>query len=81
MHENARLGFVVNDLHRHWLAYHSISILTRFFSRSHLVRHDARLSVAKGFSKQELQSIFRIPDGKKVTIDWRWAFRWQMIGL
>jgi SAM-dependent methyltransferase len=34
MHSNSRLGFFINDLQRHPVAFHSISILTRIFSRS-----------------------------------------------
>ena len=54
-HANSKLGVIINDLHRHTLAYHSISWLTRFFSRSRLVKHDAKLSVLRAFSKKELE--------------------------
>ncbi len=76
----AKLGFVVNDLHRHWLAYHSISILTRLFSNSALVKNDARLSVAKGFSKQEIRDWIGNSPGMELKLDWKWAFRWQATG-
>jgi len=77
---SAKIGFVVNDLHRHWLAYYSISILTRLFSRSYLVQNDARLSVAKGFSKTEITQIFKHPDLDVFKVGWRWAFRWLVVG-
>jgi 2-polyprenyl-3-methyl-5-hydroxy-6-metoxy-1,4-benzoquinol methylase len=76
----ARVGFVVNDLHRHWLAYHSISILTQLFSKSYLVRNDARLSVAKGFSQDELLQLFSFPQSHEVSVRWKWAFRWLATG-
>ena len=44
-------GFVINDLHRSFLAYHSIKILTNIFSKSYLVKNDAKLSVLRGFDK------------------------------
>ena len=44
-------GFVINDLHRNFLAYHSIKILTNIFSKSYLVKNDAKLSVLRGFDK------------------------------
>jgi len=78
--KTARVGFVINDLHRHWLAYYSISILTRLFSNSHLVQNDARLSVAKGFSKDELLEIFSDSNLKEFKLKWKWAFRWQLVG-
>jgi len=77
---SAKLGFVVNDLHRHWFAYHSISILSQLFSRSYLLKNDARLSVAKGFSKQELVELFSGIPVHDLNIAWKWAFRWQVTG-
>ncbi|HOY96582.1 MAG TPA: methyltransferase domain-containing protein [Catalimonadaceae bacterium] len=77
---SARIGFVVNDLHRHWLAYHSISILTRLFSKSYLVRNDARLSVSKSFSRDELLQLFSFPQSHAVSVRWQWAFRWLVSG-
>lgn len=78
--QSARIGFVINDLHRHWLAYHSISILTKLFSKSYLVQNDARLSVAKGFSKEELSDLFPKSSVDQLDIQWKWAFRWQVVG-
>jgi hypothetical protein len=80
---NSRLGFFINDLHRHPFAYYSIKWLTAAFSRSRLVRHDAPLSVAKGFSRNEWNDYVRMGlQGKGLTVDirWAWAFRWLIIG-
>ena len=48
-YEYSKLGFFINDLHRHPLAYHSIRLLSQVFSKSYLVKNDAPLSVEKGF--------------------------------
>lgn len=79
MHDNSRLGFFINDLHRHPLAYHSIKLLTRLFSRSYLVKNDAPLSVLRGFSRQELNNLMQRAGLKNYSIEWKWAFRWLMI--
>ena len=55
--EKARLGIVINDLHRHPLAYYSIKILTQLFSKSPMVQHDAPLSVLRSFSRNDWQNI------------------------
>jgi hypothetical protein len=81
--ENSRLGFFINDLHRHPLAYYSIKGLTAAFSRSRLVRNDAPLSVAKGFSRSEWKGfIDKSLSGKELSVDirWAWAFRWLLVG-
>lgn len=77
--QQARVGIIINDLHRHWLAYHSIKLITRFFSRSYMVRNDAAISVARGFKKRELQDILEKAGISNYKLNWRWAFRWQLI--
>lgn len=79
MQRNAKLGFFVNDLQRHWLAYHLIKWLTSIFSKSYLVKHDAPLSVARGFSRNELQQILSTTNISKYSLLWKWAFRWLLI--
>ena len=55
--EKARIGIVINDLHRHPLAYYSIKILTQLFSRSEMVKYDAPLSVLRGFTRTEWEEL------------------------
>jgi 2-polyprenyl-3-methyl-5-hydroxy-6-metoxy-1,4-benzoquinol methylase len=74
-----RVAVVINDLHRHWLAYYSIKWLTYFFSRSYMVRHDAKLSVLRGFRKKELEHLIRAAGYTDFSIRWRWAFRWEVL--
>ena len=73
------VGIVINDLHRHWFAYYSIKWLTKFFSKSPMVVHDAPLSVARAFRKKELEEILEKAGITNFTIRWMWAFRWQVI--
>ena len=75
----SRHGVVVNDLHRHWLAWASIRLLTRAFSRSRLIRHDAPLSVRRGFTRKELTRIFRTAGLAGHSVSWRWAFRYVAV--
>ena len=77
--EQATMGIVVNDLHRHWLAYYSIKILTKLFSRSSMVKYDAPLSVLRGFHKSELIEILDRAGIKNYSLKWKWAFRWQLV--
>ena len=79
MQQNARLGFFINDLHRHPLAWYAIKGLTQLFSRSYLVKHDAPLSVARSFVKNEWQDILLSAGITNFSIRWRWAFRWLIV--
>ena len=76
MHRTARIGFFINDLHRHPFAYYAIKWLTRLFSRSYLVKHDAPISVARGFKKKEWQQLFAKAALPNYAIQHRWAFRY-----
>lgn len=75
MHQRAALGFFINDLQRHPLAYHSIRILTRLFSRSYLIRNDAPVSVTRGFTAGEWRALLRRANIVHGEIVWKWAFR------
>jgi len=77
--KQARLGIIVNDLHRHFLAYYSILWLTALFSKSAMVKNDASLSVARGFKKQELAAILKSANIEQSSLQWKWAFRWKLI--
>ena len=79
MYERCSLGFFVNDLHRHPLAYYSIKWLTNWFSKSYLVKNDAPLSVLRGFHRSELADLQKALGSGAISIQWKWAFRWLII--
>ena len=76
MKHHSELGFFINDLHRHPLAYFSIKWLTRFFSKSYLVKNDAPLSVQRGFKKEEWERLLKKAGIADHSVKWKWAFRW-----
>lgn len=77
--KQVQVGIVINDLHRHWFAYHSIRLITRYCSQSSMVKFDAPLSVLRAFSRKDLIAIMNGAGLKNFSIHWRWAFRWQVI--
>ncbi|HTQ28987.1 MAG TPA: methyltransferase domain-containing protein [Puia sp.] len=76
MRANSRVGFFINDLHRHALAYYSIRLLTAGFSKSYLVKNDAPLSVRRGFSKTDWLQLLHSAGIREFSLRWKWAFRW-----
>lgn len=79
MNRYADVGFIINDLQRHWFAYYSIKYITRLFKGSALVKNDAPLSVLRGFKKRELFQLFEKAKIQNINIDWKWAFRYLVI--
>ena len=78
-YDQSKIGFFVNDLHRHPLAYYSIKWLTQVFSTSYLVKNDASLSVQRGFVRKDWVKYFNMLPFMLPSINWRWAFRWLII--
>lgn len=74
--QNSATGFFINDLHRHWLAFYLIKYITKFFSRSYLVKNDASLSVARSFKKKDWERLLQEAGIPNYHITWEWAFRW-----
>lgn len=77
----ADLGMIINDLHRHPLAYYSIKAITNIFSKSAMVKNDGPISVLRSFKKQELQYLLVKSGWSRYAIKWNWAFRWQVIAV
>ena len=77
--KKSRLGVVINDLHRHPFAYHSIKLLTTFFSKSYMVKNDGPLSVLRSFTKDDLQELMDMVGITNFDLKWRWAFRWRLV--
>ncbi len=75
IHGRARVGWFINDLHRHPLPYHFIKIATRIFSRNRLIRHDAAVSVARSFTKPDWRQLLKEAGVEGVAIRWHFPFR------
>lgn len=75
----SRMGVVVNDLHRHPLAWSFIRAATALLSRNRMIRHDAPLSVLRGFRAGDFERLARIPGLEGLTWHWRPLFRYLLL--
>jgi SAM-dependent methyltransferase len=75
----ASTAIIVNDLHRHWIAWMSIRWISRLLNFSYLARHDGPLSVLRAFRKRELMDLIERAGFDRPLVRWRWAFRWEVI--
>ena len=75
--DKATIGVVVNDLHRHKLAYYLFKLIG-FFIKNKMVRQDGLTSVLRAFKRKDLENI-----AKEIkvhfSIQWKWAFRYLWI--
>lgn len=75
----ARLGVVINDLHRSALAYRLFQLICFVFQLNDLSREDGLISILRGFKKSELERYSRQLQLANYRIRWKWAFRYQWI--
>lgn len=78
MNGSALDGILINDLHRHVLAYHGIRILGRVLRSSQIFQHDAPMSVRRGFRREELMQAAKLAEIDGARVRWHWAFRWTL---
>lgn len=70
-------AIIVNDLHRHKLAYYLFKLLT-IFIKNKMIINDGLISVLRGFKLKDLVNISNKIEVKP-QITWKWAFRFQWI--
>ena len=77
MSTKAKLGVVVNDLHRHRLAYGLFKLLGTVIS-NHMIVQDGLTSVLRAFKRKEIEQISNQLNLNS-QISWKWAFRYQWL--
>ena len=79
MWRTCRGYILVNDLHRHPVAYASIWVLSRLFSKSTMVIHDGPVSVRRAFSPEEFRAIADRA-GVRAKVHRSFPFRLVLVG-
>ena len=73
--KQAKIAIVVNDLHRHKLAYYLFMLLSLFI-KNKMIIEDGLTSVLRGFKRKDLERI-----SQKLNVEpqvsWKWAFRFR----
>ena len=78
-YKQARIGIVINDLHRNIIAYRSFQVICFIFRLNQMSKEDGLISILRGFKKQELIDFSTKNKIENYTIQWKWAFRYQWI--
>ena len=75
--QKASIGVIVNDLHRHKLAYYLFKIIGLFI-KNKMVREDGLTSILRAFKRKEIETILK-KTGVNFSIQWKWAFRYLWV--
>jgi SAM-dependent methyltransferase len=78
MEATATRGWLINDLHRHWLAWAGFSLLAGLLRWHPIVRHDGALSVRRAFVRGDWDRLLAAAGlGQPPVVVWsRLPFRW-----
>jgi 2-polyprenyl-3-methyl-5-hydroxy-6-metoxy-1,4-benzoquinol methylase len=73
----AQVGWLVNDLHRHWAAWMGFRALAAVFGWHPIVAHDGALSVRRAFTRADwVRSLAHA--GVEAEVRWHLPFRWTV---
>ena len=75
--KQTKIGIVVNDLHRHKLAYYLFLLLSIFINNKMIIE-DGLTSILRGFKRKDLERISNKIMVKN-EISWKWAFRYLWV--
>lgn len=79
MYGLSRRGIIINDLHRHPVAFRAISWITRRWSKSSMVQHDAPVSVLRGFRSVDLEELAHLSGIARFSVRRYWPFRFVLL--
>jgi 2-polyprenyl-3-methyl-5-hydroxy-6-metoxy-1,4-benzoquinol methylase len=68
-------GWLISDLHRHWLPFGFVWGLVRLLRMDPMVVHDSTISIARAFTRADWQRLLA-EAGVPAEIRWALPFRW-----
>jgi SAM-dependent methyltransferase len=80
MEAEARLGWLINDLHRHAVPYWIARWTPALLRMNRLVRHDAAVSVARSFARQDWERLLDKAGlaAPPTAVSWCFPFRYTV---
>ena len=72
----AGLGWFINDLHRHQIAYHAFRALSTAAGWHRFVRHDGPVSVARSFRREDWHGLLAEAGITGAEVRWHVPFRY-----
>jgi len=75
----ATIGILINDLHRNALAYRLFQLYCFFFVHHNVASTDGKISILRGFKREDFEKYAQKLGLKKWEARWFWAFRYQWI--
>ncbi|MAM60222.1 methyltransferase domain-containing protein [Maritimibacter sp. UBA3975] len=71
---NCRVGWFINDLHRHWISAWGLTLIFAFWPVHRFVRNDGPVSVRRAFIREDLRRVAEAAGVPERTLTLRWWF-------
>lgn len=78
LEKQVKLGIIINDLHRHKLAYRLFQLYSFCFVTSQIAKKDGLISILRGFKSKDFK-YFSTQLNYATQLKWFWAFRYQFL--
>lgn len=76
-YRQAKIGVVINDLHRSRQAYYLFRAFCKVFINNEIARKDGLTSILRGFKKEDIRKFAAEIPSEQQEIKWKWAYRYQ----
>lgn len=70
---------IINELHRHPIAYWLYKKLSPLLFSNRLIIHDGLISIRRGFTRAEWYLLLQKAGITHFRLNWRFPFRWQIV--
>lgn len=78
-YQAARNAVMINDLHRHPVAYWFYKILSPCLFRNRLITHDGLISIKRSFTRADWHRLLKQANICHYQIKWGFPFRWSVV--
>lgn len=75
----AKNVIIINDLHRHFIPYWFYASLSPILFRNRMITHDGLISIRRGFTRSDWETILAHAGITHYQLNWRFPFCWQVI--
>jgi hypothetical protein len=79
-HRVSRVGWVMNDLVRHYVPLIFFRLTKPIFARSYITRHDGEASLRRGYTADEMQRIVREAPELRARVCEHFPYRMSIVG-
>lgn len=78
-YRQARIGVVINDLHRSSHAYVLFKAFCKVFIRNKIAKEDGLTSILRGFKRRDIKRFASQIPSQSQEIKWKWAYRYLWV--